>query len=122
MIQAMAENEILQIVVFSVFVGVAITAVGDKARPLVRGVEALVEVMLQVTSYVMALAPIAVFAAVTAAIAEQGPEIIATFGKFIGSFYLGLGLLWLLLIGIAFGAVGMALTTAAARLLRGRRT
>jgi len=106
MIQAMAENEILQIVVFSVFIGVAITAVGEKAAPLVRGVEALVEVMLQVTGYVMALAPIAVFAAVTASIAEQGPEIIATFGKFIGSFYLGLVLLWLLLIGIAFAAVG----------------
>jgi len=106
MIQAMAENEILQIVVFSVFIGVAITAVGEKARPLVRGVEALVEVMLQVTGYVMALAPLAVFAAVTASIAEQGPSIIATFGKFIGSFYLGLVLLWVVLIGIAFAAVG----------------
>jgi len=106
MIEAMATNEILQIVVFSVFIGVAITAVGEKAAPLVRGVEALVQVMLQVTGYVMALAPIAVFAAVTASIAEQGPSIIATFGKFIGSFYLGLVLLWLLLIGIAFAAVG----------------
>ncbi|MCW3797268.1 dicarboxylate/amino acid:cation symporter [Sphingomonas sp. BN140010] len=106
MIQAMAENEILQIVVFSVFIGVAITAVGEKAAPLVRGVEALVQVMLQVTGYVMALAPIAVFAAVTASIAEQGPSIIATFGKFIGSFYLGLFLLWVMLIGIAFAAVG----------------
>ena len=110
MIEAMAENEILQIVVFSVFVGVAITAVGEKARPLVRGVEALVEVMLQVTSYVMRLAPIAVFAAVTAAIAEQGPSIIATFGKFIGSFYLGLFILWLVLIGVAYLAVGARAT------------
>ena len=106
MIQAMAENEILQIVVFSVFVGVAITAVGEKAAPLVRGVEALVEVMLVVTGYVMALAPLAVFAAVTASIAEQGPGILLTFGKFIGSFYLGLLLLWVMLLGIAFLAVG----------------
>jgi len=106
MIQAMAENEILQIVVFSLFIGVAITAVGEKARPLVRGIEGLVEVMLQVTGYVMRLAPLAVFAAVTAAIAEQGPEIIVTFGKFMGSFYLGLVLLWGLLFAIAFLAVG----------------
>jgi Na+/H+-dicarboxylate symporter len=105
-IAAMAENEILQIVVFSIFIGVAITAVGEKARPLVRAVEALVDVMLQVTSYVMALAPLAVFAAVTAAIAEQGPDILFTFGKFIGSFYLGLVILWGVLMGIAFLAVG----------------
>ena len=66
-----------------------ITALGEKARPLVKGVEALVHIMLQVTDYVMRFAPIAVFAAVTAAIAEQGPNIILTFGRFVGSFYLG---------------------------------
>ena len=106
MIQAMAENEILQIVIFSVFVGVAITAVGAKAAPIVRGVEALVQIMLQVTSYVMNLAPFAVFAAVAGTITEQGPQVLFTLGKFIGSFYLGLLLLWALLIGIAFLAVG----------------
>ncbi|RST30973.1 dicarboxylate/amino acid:cation symporter [Sphingomonas ginkgonis] len=106
MIQAMAENEILQIVIFSLFVGVAITAVGDVARPLVRAVEALVAVMLQVTSYVMRLAPLAVFAAVTSAVTEQGIGILTTFGKFIGSFYLGLVILWAILVGIAFLAVG----------------
>ena len=90
MIDAMASNEILQIVVFSLFVGVAITAVGEKARPLVRATEALVAVMLQITDYVMRFAPIAVFAAVTASVAERGPAILGTFGYFIGSFYLGL--------------------------------
>ena len=64
MIEAMAKNEILQIVVFSLFVGVAITAVGEPARPLVRAIEALVKVMLQITDYVMRFAPVAVFAAV----------------------------------------------------------
>jgi Na+/H+-dicarboxylate symporter len=106
MIEAMATNEILQIVIFSIFIGVAITAVGEKARPLVRGVEALVDVMLQVTNYVMRLAPLAVFAAVTAAIAEQGPGILLFYGRFIGSFYLGLGFLWIMLLAIAFVAVG----------------
>jgi Na+/H+-dicarboxylate symporter len=105
-IQAMAENEILQIVIFSLFIGVAITAVGEKAKPLVRGVEALVEVMLTVTGYVMRLAPFAVFAAVAGAIAENGPDIIATFGRFIGTFYLGLAILWGFLFLVAFLAVG----------------
>jgi Na+/H+-dicarboxylate symporter len=106
MIGAMASNDILQIVVFSLFVGVAIMAVGEPARPLVRGVEALVKVMLQITDYVMRFAPIAVFAAVTATIAQRGLGIIYTFGIFMGSFYIGLIILWSLLIGICFLIVG----------------
>jgi len=104
--EAMATNEILQIVVFSLFVGVAITAVGEPARPLVRAAEALAKVILQVTDYVMRLAPFAVFAAVTAAIAERGPQIIGTFGYFMGSFYVGLVILWVLLVGACFLVVG----------------
>ncbi len=106
MIEAMATNEILQIVVFSVFVGVAITAVGPKAAPLVRGVEALVEVMLQVTNYVMRLAPLAVFAAVTGTLVERGPDVIGDLAYFMGTFYVGLIILWTLLIGVLFLVVG----------------
>ena len=73
MVDAMATNEILQIVVFSIFVGVAITAVGEKAAPLVKAVEAVVAVMLQITNYVMRFAPLAVFAAVASTLAERGP-------------------------------------------------
>jgi len=103
---AMSTNEILPIVIFSLFFGIALTAVGERGSPIVRGVEALVAVMLQVTNYVMRFAPLAVFTAVTSAIAERGPNIIATFGKFVGSFYLGLIVLWALLIGAAFAIVG----------------
>lgn len=106
MVAAMAGNEILQIVVFSLFVGVAITAVGEKAAPLVKAVEALAAVMLQVTNYVMRFAPVAVFAAVTATIAERGPTILATYGYFMATFYTALALLWLCLIGICFLIVG----------------
>jgi Na+/H+-dicarboxylate symporter len=106
MVEAMASNDILQIVVFSLFLGVAITAIGEPARPLVRALEALVKVMLQVTDYVMRFAPVAVFAAVTASIAERGPSILGTYGYFMGSFYLGLVLLWALLIGLCFLIVG----------------
>ena len=106
MIGAMASNDILQIVVFSLFVGVAIMAVGEPARPLVRATEALVKVMLQITDYVMRFAPVAVFAAVTATIAQRGLGILGTFGYFMGSFYIGLVILWVLLIGICFLIVG----------------
>jgi Na+/H+-dicarboxylate symporter len=106
MIEAMAENQILQIVVFSLFVGVAIMAVGEPAKPLVRAVEALVKVMLQITDYVMRFAPFAVFGAVTATIATRGLGIVGTFGYFMGSFYIGLVILWALLIGICFLIVG----------------
>ena len=106
MIEAMASNDILQIVVFSLFVGVAITAVGEPAKPLVRAVEALVKVMLQITDYVMRFAPVAVFAAVTATIAQRGLGVLGTFGYFMGTFYIGLVILWVLLIGACFLIVG----------------
>ena len=104
--EAMASNEILPIVIFSIFFGVALTAVGERGKPIVHGVEALVKVMLQVTDYVMRFAPFAVFTAVASALAERGPQIIATLGKFVGSFYLGLFVLWMLLIAAAFVIVG----------------
>src|SRR5438270_4759660 len=104
--EAMSSNEILPIVIFSIFFGVALTAVGEPGKPLVRGVESLVRVLLQVTDYVMRCAPFAVFTAVASAIAERGPSIIATFGKFVGSFYVGLIILWALLIGACFLIVG----------------
>ena len=106
-IEAMSTNEILPIVIFSVFFGVALTAVGDRGKPIVRGVESLVRVMLQVTDYVMRFAPFAVFTAVASALAERGPQVIATLGKFVGSFYLGLFILWAVLIGAAFVIVGL---------------
>ena len=94
MIDAMATNEILQIVVFSLFVGVAITAVGPAAAPLVRGIDGLVAVMLQITDYVMRFAPVAVFAAVAATLTERGAGVIGQLAYFMGSFYLALLILW----------------------------
>jgi len=106
MIEAMATNEILQIVVFSVFVGVAITAVGEAAVPLVRATEALVQVMLQITGYVMRVAPLAVFAAVASTLAERGAGVLGNLAYFMGSFYLGLVLLWVVLFLAARVMVG----------------
>ena len=107
-VDAMATNEILQIVVFSVFAGVAIAQLGEPARPLVRAAEALVAVMLRVTDYVMRFAPVAVFAAVTATLVEQGPQVIGRLAYFMASVYLGLATLWVLLIALAFAFIGSA--------------
>jgi Na+/H+-dicarboxylate symporter len=105
-IEGMANNTILQIVIFSVFFGVAMTAIGEKAAPIAKAVDALVDVMLQVTDYVMRFSPFAVFAAMTKVIAINGIGIIGTFIKFIASFYFGLLVLWLLLGLVAFLIVG----------------
>ena len=104
--EAMATNEILQIVVFSLFAGTGLIAIGEQGKPLVRGLEALMHLMLKVTGYVMQVAPFAVFAAVASAIAVEGLGILVTFGKFIGSFYLGLAMLWLLLLGAGSAVIG----------------
>ena len=104
--EAMANTTMLQIVIFSVFFGVAMTAVGEKAAPITKGIDALVEVMLTVTNYVMMVSPVAVFAAMAKAIASNGLGILITFGKFIGSFYLGLAVLWALLLFAAFLVIG----------------
>lgn len=110
MIDAMATNEILQIVVFSIFVGVAITAVGETARPLVRAVDGLVAVMLKITDYVMRVAPIAVFCAVAATLTERGPGVIGQLAWFMGSFYIALAVLWAVLLGVGFLFLGARIT------------
>ena len=95
--EAMANNEILQIVVFSLFFGVAAAAFGEKAKTIVTWIEELSHIMLRVTGYVMAVAPVAVFAAMAAIVTTQGLGILWTYGKFMGQFYLGIFILWGLL-------------------------
>src|SRR5215468_3127159 len=98
-VEAMANNEILQIVVFSLFFGVACAALGERARSLVRGIEELSHVVLSITGYIMKLAPLAVFASMAAIITTQGIGILVTYGKYLVQFYFSLGVLWLVLIG-----------------------
>ncbi|MFC0590253.1 dicarboxylate/amino acid:cation symporter [Novosphingobium aquiterrae] len=101
-IQAMADNNVLQILVFALFAGIALTAIGEKGKPLVRGAEALAELMLQITGYVMRFAPFAVFGALAAVVAKNGLGILGTYAKLLGEFYFSLLILWALLIGIGF--------------------
>jgi Na+/H+-dicarboxylate symporter len=96
-IQAMATNEILQIVVFSLFAGIAVAALGARAARLLDLVEEMSSVMLKITDYVMKFAPVAVFAAITSTVAVEGLGIITTYAAFVGGFYLSLCILWTLL-------------------------
>jgi Na+/H+-dicarboxylate symporter len=89
-IEAMANNEILQIVVFSMFFGIACASLGELAHPTVKLLESLSHIMLKITSYVMHYAPVAVFSAMASVIAQQGIGILLSYGKFIGEFYFGL--------------------------------
>jgi Na+/H+-dicarboxylate symporter len=87
------------------------TAIGEKAAPITKGIDALVHVMLQVTDYVMRVSPVAVFAAMAKVVAINGLGVLVTFAKFIGSVYLGLGILWVILIFAGFLVIGPRITT-----------
>ena len=103
---AMSRNEILQIVVFSLFFGVGMAALGERSRPLVEVIDIVAYVMLKVTGYVMLFAPLAVFGALAGIVAKQGLEIIGVYGIFMGEFYLGLLILWAILITLGGFVIG----------------
>ena len=105
-IDGMAKNEILQIVVFSLFFGTAAAAVGAKAEPLIDAVDGIAHIMLKVTGYVMQFAPLAVFAAVAGTIAKSGVGVLQTYGMFMAEFYLSIGVLWAILIFAGFLFLG----------------
>ncbi|RFZ94377.1 dicarboxylate/amino acid:cation symporter [Mucilaginibacter conchicola] len=101
-VEAMANNEILQIVVFALFFGVATAAIGDKGEVVIKAMDAIAHVILKITGYVMQLAPLAVFGAITAIIAKQGLGILKTYAIFISEFYFSLILLWLVIVLAGF--------------------
>jgi Na+/H+-dicarboxylate symporter len=105
--ESMATNEILQILVFSLFFGFALAALTERpAVTIVRFIGELAHAMLKLTEYVMLFAPLGVFGAVAAAITTQGIGVLATYGKFIGTFYVSLVLLWAVLIAAGFVFLG----------------
>ena len=103
---AMARNEILQIVIFSLFLGCSLGAIGDKGTAMVNVLDSLVHAMLKLTGYVMLFAPLTVFAAISALIAERGLGVMISTGIFMGEFYFTLTILWVLLIGVTAVLVG----------------
>ncbi|TAH02876.1 MAG: dicarboxylate/amino acid:cation symporter [Sphingobacteriales bacterium] len=101
-VESMATNEILQIVVFSLFFGVATAAIGEKGQIVIKAMDAIAHVILKITGYVMKFAPFAVFGAMASIIAKQGLSILGVYTLFIGEFYFGLLVLWLVLIFIGY--------------------
>ena len=114
-VEAMATNEVLQILVFSTFFGFSLAGLkGTVAGTIATAIDELVPVMLRFTDYVMRFAPIGVFAAMASVITTQGLGVLITYGKFIGAFYLGLALLWAVIIAAGSVVLGKSI----GRLLR----
>ncbi|OYZ76236.1 MAG: dicarboxylate/amino acid:cation symporter [Rhizobiales bacterium 24-66-13] len=103
---ALANNEVLQIVVFAILFGLAAASAGHKAKVLVGLIEEASHVVLKITGYVMALAPIAVFAAMAATVTEHGPGILLSYGRYMASFYFSLFILWLVMVAVGYAILG----------------
>jgi proton glutamate symport protein len=102
-VDAMARGDILQVVVFSLFFGVALAAMGASGRPVLAVVESIAHVMFKVTSYVMVFAPVGVFAAVASTVGGRGVAILLTLGKLIALMYVGLALFVLIVVvGVSY--------------------
>lgn len=102
-ILAMSSHKtVLQIVVFSVFFGLALSGIGEKGEPMIKLMDSLAHAMLKLTNIIMWLAPLAVFSSISVVIADKGIGILADYSKLIAEFYMGLGMLWILLLGLCF--------------------
>jgi Na+/H+-dicarboxylate symporter len=101
-IEAMAANEILQIVLFSIFFGVAAAAIGDYAKPVIKALEVASHIILKMVNYVMNFAPIGVFGAIAAVVAAKGLGIFEFYLKYFAFFLIGIGLLWIILLSVGF--------------------
>jgi Na+/H+-dicarboxylate symporter len=108
-IDAMATNEILQLVVFSIFFGVATAALGEKAKIVVKGLDAVAHVILKMVGYVMNFAPIGVFGAIAAVIATKGLDVFIFYGQYLLYFLIGIAALWVILLTVGFIILGKRL-------------
>jgi Na+/H+-dicarboxylate symporter len=108
LLDALARNDILQILVFSLFFGIGLGALkrDPRVKTVIDAIDGMVPVMLKLTGYVMRAAPFGVFGAIASAVTLRGLDVLFTYGKLIGSFYLGLALLWAILIGVGYVFLG----------------
>jgi Na+/H+-dicarboxylate symporter len=111
MFEAMANNEILQIVIFSIFFGVAAAAIGDAAKGFIKALETVSHIILKMVGYVMNFAPLGVFGAIAAVIATKGLAIFIFYGKYLMYFLFGIGVLWVVLLGVGFIILGKRVPT-----------
>lgn len=100
--EAMAQNEILQLVIFSVFFGIAAAALGEKGKHVVTFLDDVAHIILKMVNYVMKAAPFGVLGAISAVIAVQGLSIFIFYGKYLLFFIIGIATLWLIMILVGF--------------------
>ena len=101
--EAMATNEILQIVIFSIFFGLAAAALGDYVKPVTNALDKTSHIVLKMVNYVMKFAPIGVFGAIAGVFAVRDfQELAITYFKFFGSFLIGISSLWVVLIVVGY--------------------
>jgi proton glutamate symport protein len=103
----MARGDILQVVVFATFFGIALAAIGAKGKPVIDVLEATAQAMFRVTGYVMLFAPIGVFAAIAATVGGKGLAILLTLGKLVGIMYLGFVIFVLVVVGGVSAIIGV---------------
>lgn len=109
--EAMANNEILQLVVFSIFFGVAAAAMGDYAKPVIKALDVTSHIILKIVGYVMNFAPIGVFGALAAVVAVNGTRIFGFYIIYFLYFLLGIALLWILLLSVGYAILGKRMKT-----------
>lgn len=90
LVRSMAANDILPIVVFSIFFGLAAASIGKAADPLVKAFDSLSQVMFKVTHFVMNFAPLGVFGAICSVVIQQGLDVLSGYLYLIFCFFLGL--------------------------------
>jgi Na+/H+-dicarboxylate symporter len=111
-VEAMATNEILQIVIFSIFFGLAAASIGDYAKPVVTALDKTSHIVLKMVNYVMKFAPVGVFGAIAGVFAVRDfNELLITYAKYFGSFLVGITSLWVFLLFIGFLFLGKRLKT-----------
>jgi Na+/H+-dicarboxylate symporter len=111
-VEAMANNEILQIVIFSIFFGLAAASLGDFTKPVINALDKTSHIVLKMVNYVMKFAPIGVFGAIAGVFAIRDlNELLLTYAKFFGSFLVGISTLWLFLLMIGFVFLGHKMKT-----------
>lgn len=101
-IESMAQNEILQLVVFSIFFGVGTTALGEKGKPIVKALDAAAHIILKMVGYVMNFAPLGVFGAIAAVIAIKGMDVFVFYGQYLLFFLIGIATLWVVLLTVGY--------------------
>ena len=110
--EAMATNEILQIVIFSIFFGLATASMGSYTKPVVHVLEIISHVVLKMVGYVMKFAPLGVFGAIAGVFAIRDVnDLLLTYAKFFGSFLVGIGSLWFFLLAVGFIFLGSRMKT-----------